>query len=440
MTAPRSGPALSFRNIPPAIHVAFGVTLVGLLVVAIAMMLASGEGYERFKDMERWWLLDTGCNVAYSILLGLGLLELARRQVGPARTLAQIAACLGFVSLAWVLHRPLLAYFEPKGDTLRLFYEWYSRVVGATLLSGVVVLTFAADAWRRVPIAAITLVVLGVTSYWVPGIGEAIREAIGDDPMVRQIYGLGRHAVHLAALLFVIAALAARGRDPAQDPHAAAAGLRLARGALVLRIAAGIAIAALAVGGRSEGAAKLLAFASPGIVVLTMVLLAIGLQRVAAAGLAGMPRLLLSLAAALTLWWSAIQLEQLSTLIGAMEDVYRAERALQVLQWYSIAGPVVATLGLALVGSAIVAFASRRGDAELREAATGRTITFVVTTLISIWIQSRLTEAPSRDSALTMIVFAAIAALAGLAALVGLLGRAAVSIEATSGVPPARVV
>jgi hypothetical protein len=209
---------------------------------------------------------------------------------------------------------------------------------------------------------------------------------------------------------------------------------------LVFRILAAIAITLIVIAGRSDKAARFVMLAGPAIVVVTMLLFAIALQRVASAGIDGMPRLLFALGAALTVWWGAIQLAQVSVLLGATRDVYRAEHALSVLQRFSIAGPIVVTLGLALVGSAIASFASRRGDAGLRGVAAGRTFTFVAATLLGIGIQSQLAGARSLDTALAMIVLAAILSIAGLAALVGLLGRAADAIEAEPGVPPARVV
>jgi hypothetical protein len=167
---------------------------------------------------------------------------------------------------------------------------------------------------------------------------------------------------------------------------------------------------------------------------------AIALQRVAGARAFGMPRLLLSLGAALTLWWGAIQLEQIAALLDLLKDSYRSEQAMRSMQWFSIAGPVAATLGMALLGSAIASFAWHRGDRELRSAATGHTIAFLAITLASIGAQSLLHEATSVVSALAMLVVASFAAIVGLLVLARLLARAAESIEATPELPPARVV
>ena len=437
---PRPDPTRSFRKVPPAIYVALAVGAAGALPVAIATMLASGDFGDRFVATQRWYLVDLGCDTASTILLALGLLELARRHVGAQRVLTQAAACLGFASLAWLGARPLITLLEPSDDHLPLVYDWLGHGVSVLSLAGVVLLTLGADAWRRAPIAAAVLVVLGATTSGIPVVGKEISELVGPDPMWRQLYGLGRLGLYDAALLFMAAALAAGGRDPAPDARAAATGLRIARGALIFRIVAAASIAVIVIGGRSQGAAKLVAFAGPAVMVITMLVFAVALQRIASARLEGMPRLLLSLGAALTLWWGAIQLDQLTALLEAMKSSGLGERAMEAAQWLSIPGPIAATLGLTLVGSAIASFARRRGDVELREVATIRTTAFLLTTLASIGLQSQLSKATSISGALAIVGLAAIAAIVALVVLAGLLARAAESIEATPGIPPARVV
>ncbi len=437
---PRSAPRFSFRNVPPAIYVALGIGLAGALVVAIAVLRSSGELYERFQAIERWRLLDVGCDVAATILLALGLLELAKRYTGARRTLAQVAAGLGLASLGWLAVQPLIAIAEPSSDNWRAIYDWLGRGIGVLLLAGAVVLTLAADAWRRAPVAAAGLVVIGATGYWVPVLGKAISELVGPDLSSRQLYGLVRIVVFSAATLFVIAALAAGGRDPAPDPRAAASGLRLARGALIFRIVAAIAIAMLVVAGRSRDAAQLIAIAGPAVVVVAMIAFAIALQRIASARIDGMPRLLLSIGAALSLWWAAIQFEQATALLDALGEQFGADRLLEVMGWFSVAGPIAAVVGLALVGTAIASFAGHRGDLELRRAATGRTATFLALALAGIAIPLLATKATSVGGAVAVLLFSAIATVLGLLALAALLRQASESLDAAPGIPPARIV
>jgi hypothetical protein len=163
-------------------------------------------------------------------------------------------------------------------------------------------------------------------------------------------------------------------------------------------------------------------------------------QGAARARLDGMPRLLLSLGAALTLWWGTIQLEQVTAILGALGNRFGGERALEVVQQFSVAGPIVATLGLALVGTAIAMFAGHRGDLELRQAATGRTTTFVVLTLAGIALPLLATRPTSPGSAVALVVFTVVPAILGLLALMALLARAAESVESEPGIPPARIV
>lgn len=435
-----SSPRFAFRNVPPVIYVAFALSTVGTIALALAMLLSSSNGRARFESLQRWWTLDLGCDAAAAILLALGLFELARRQTGPRRRLVQAGACLGLATLGWLAARPLIALAEPRGDKLSTIYEWLGYGTSLFALAGVVLLAFGADAWRRVPAAAIALVLLGVTAYGIPLLGRAIMKHLGDHEAQRQLYGLGRLGVSIVATAFVAATLAADGRDPAPDPRAAAAGLRLARGVLVFRLVAAILIAMVMVVGRSPSAAKFVAFAGPAVVVVTMVLFAVGLQRAAAARLDGMPRLLLAIAAALTLWWGAIQLDQLSSVLEILKHSYRSERAMQTLQHFSIIGPIAATIGLALVGTAISTFAARRGDSELRAYAYGRTVTFLVLTLSGVGLQAYLTKATSLSSLLMMVLLAATATIAGLLVLASLLLRAADAVEAEPGLPPARLV
>ncbi|HSK01573.1 MAG TPA: hypothetical protein VK932_10050 [Kofleriaceae bacterium] len=436
---PSSEPRFSFRNVPPAIYVALGLGVAGALTFAIAALWSTGELYERYQSLERWRMLHTGCNTAATLLMALGLLELSRRHVGSQRALTRAAAWLGLASLGWLAVPPLLAILEPGPESWSAIHAWLGRGIGVLLLAGTVMLTLAAGAWRRVPLAAVGLIALDVTSYWVPVLGKELADLLGPDLSSRHVYGLIRHAVNVSATVFVVASLAAGGREPAPDPRAAAGGLRLARGVLIFRVMAAVAIAMLVVPGRSADAAKIVAILGPAVVIITMLVLSIALQRVASARLDGMPRLLLSLGAALTLWWGTIQVEQVTAILGALGDRFGAERALGIVQRFSVAGPLVATLGLALVGSAIAMFAGHRGDVELRQAATGRTTTFVVLTLASIALPLLATTPTSAGSAVALVVFTVIPAVLGLLALMALLAQAADAIEAEPGIPPARI-
>jgi hypothetical protein len=113
---------------------------------------------------------------------------------------------------------------------------------------------------------------------------------------------------------------------------------------------------------------------------------------------------------------------------------------MRTLQHFSIAGPIVATIGLALVGSAVSTFAARRGDGELRTYAYGRTISFLVLSLVAVGLQHSMTSATSIGSLLMMVVVAAVATIASLLVLAALLLRAADAIESEPGLPPARIV
>jgi hypothetical protein len=412
VTSPAPAPSRSFRQIPPAIYIALAAHVAGAIVLVIATWLASDNDTENILALRRWQLLYQGSNVVSAILLAIGLAQLAQRLTGRARVLTRIGAYLGLASLFWIATRPLLAVLDPSFERTQLFYKCTSLVVSLVLVASAVLLTLGADAWRRAPVAAVLLVALYVTSYGIPVIGPAIADAFGTGPLPQQLQGLARLTLHTIALLPIAAALAARGRTPAPEPRVAAAGLRLARGVLLFRIAAACVISVTLVGGRSPGAAKIVQLGGPVIIAITMLVLAIALLRAAGARVEGMPPAHLSLGAALALWWGTIQLEQASLLVQAMHDRYPREAALAASQWFSIAGPLAAALGLAVVGSAIAALARSRGDHPLRDAATSRTTFFLVVTLASI----------------------------GLGALIGLLDRGAEAITAEPELPPARLV
>lgn len=437
MTRPES--LLSFRKVPPAIYLALAISVASTLVLVIATLLTTGESYERFSQLQRWYLLDAGCDVASTLLVTLGLLELARRHVGPPRVMTQVGAWLGLLSVSWIAVRSLVVLFKTSPEHQQLVYDWSGRGSAVLLLAAAVLLTIGADAWRRTPLAAALLVLVAATSFSMPVIGKELWELIGRETGPRQLYALARVALYAVGMVFVAASLAGHGLDSTPEPRSAAAGFRLARGALVFRLLAAVLIAVIVVGGRSEGAAKVVAVAGPAVAVIAMTLFAIGLQRAAGAGLHGMPRLLLSLGAALTLWWGTIQLEQMMELVNALRDGLPGRRVMETMAYFSIAGPITATLGLALVGSAVASYAGNRGDLELRTAATGRTITFLLLTLGSIGLQAQLAKATSLGSALGIILFAAIAAIVALAVLVGLLDRAADSLDRLPEIPPARV-
>lgn len=438
VTAP--APSRSFRQIPPAIYIALAAHIAGATANVIAMQLASGSYIERILATRRWQLLYQGCNIVFAILLALGLAELARRLTGRSRALTRAGAYVGLTGLLWTVAWPLVDILDPSFEQVRRIQEWLSFAVSLGVLVSAVLLTLGSNAWRRAPAAAALLVAIYATGYGIPVIGPAITAALGGDPMTQQLHGLARIVLHAIAVLPIAATLAASGREPPPEPRAARAGLRLARGVLLFRVVAACLISVLLVGGRSPGAAKIVQLGGPAVVAITMLVLAIAILRVAHARVMGLPPVSLSLGAALTLGWGTIQLQQLSTIVRSLRDSHLRDEALAISGWFSIAGPLAAALGLALVGSAIAALARSRGDHPLRDAATSRTTCFLVLTLASVGLSTQLAKASTLSGLLAVGLLASLLGIVALGALVGLFERAAEALTAEPELPPARLV
>ncbi|HEY5934800.1 MAG TPA: hypothetical protein VIU61_09200 [Kofleriaceae bacterium] len=433
--------AFSFRNLPASIYLAVGLGVIGSVVYAIVFLSSSSIGADRFIETQRARIFNLGCQYAQVFLFSCGVFALARRHTGPARPLAQTAAWLMFVGLAGPFVNLFVSIIEPRN--LTTFFDRIGLVEGFVLLAASILLTIAADAWRRVVPAAILLMLLHVTSYSFPVLGEVIRDVLGNDHTVLRIYSIVREILWCGTLLFVAAALAAGGRDLPPEPQRAASGFAIAHTSLIVRLVAAISLALMGFAAQSPGIAKLVLVIVPLVVIGTQVSLAIGVLRVDAAGVPGMPRFRLALAAAGIFWFASLQVEQLVYVIGELwdgrleyDDVYR-------LDMFSVIGPIVVAISLALVGSAIASFAANRGNQQLASAATARMFAFVALALGGIALQAFMVDAGSRGSAGSIVAVSLVAGVAGVAALVvlaGLLKRASEQINTAPGIPPARIV
>lgn len=439
MTTNPRGPALSFRNVPAGIYIALGAVVVSSLVFTVAFLVESGGLGERYKATEHWRTIFECCNFAQAIMLSLGLLELAKRHTGAARALSQVAAWLLLADAGWQVANLLIAIIKPEHENFRSVYDWIARVIGVLTLAGTISLTIGADAWRRVPIAAAGIIVIGATGYWVPVIGPGIHGLLKGHTDLQRLYPLLRDALASAALLFVVAALAAGGRDAAPDPRAAAAGFRSARGALVFRLVVAIAFAVLTVAAKSQGFAKVILFGTPLVAIATMIVFAVGCNAVAAARVPGVPRTRLYLAVGITLWSVALQLSQLHIIYRAFDE--GRARALRELDTFMflIAGPLVAILGLALVGSAIASYLRAHHD-RLGAAASRDTVGYVLLSIVAVGAQFLALAASQDGDRLLLLLLGVVASLVALLLLASALRRAADQLESTVGLPVATVV
>jgi len=421
-------------EVPPTLYIALGLQLVGTLTFLVANLAngASEFSMEIFEATYRWRLLEQACWAASSILLPLGFLELAKRCSGPPRALGIVAASLMFASVSWVPFQILVAWIQPQSPDI---FDWFGRLTGITSLATILLMTFAADAWRRVLPAAIVLLLLVCTSGWVPVIGHAIGDLL-HSWQVRTVYGSVRTVVYVGCYALIAGALAARGHL-APDRRRGASGFRIARGALLFRLyAAAALVLAVLVAIHSPEAGTLFVVGAPLVAVVTMLVFSIGLVRAAASNVDGIPRVRLALGAATSLWWLAIQVDQLMELYDSSRG---HDRTIDHTTVFSIAGPIIATIGLGVVASGIAAFATRRGDATLASSLTARAAAFVVLSLVGIGVQSLGSVSMSAATAVTLVVLSIGLGIASLVVLAGVLRDAARLVERVP-VPAARIV
>ena len=432
-----SAPNFSLRDVPWTIYIAIAVGFGGSLAHFGAHLALGNDGYESFEKLQRWRMLDSACGDVYVLLLPLGFLELAKRQLGNARALAVAGSALLFGNLVWTVLGFVMVSWQPQDD-VRWVYDWAGRFALVCTATAYVLLTIAADAWRRVTFAAVMLMLLLVTSYHVPIIGREIGALFGENYDARFAYNLLREAATSAMLIFVAAALAARG-TPTPHPFRAVSGFTMARTALLVRLIAALLFGLLAIGAKHAEIAKLLAFGIPLVMVATMLIYSIGLIQIASARVADMPRLHFALGAATALWWLAIQFHQIPYLVAVSRDKFSIERALETLEVFSLAGPIVQVVGMTLVGSAIHAYGIRAGQLSLASAAVPRLLGFAVLMVISLIAQAAVFEVSTPGKGIALLLLSAatgVAALGCFTSLLGLAGKAVAHPEP----PQARVV
>ncbi|MGE0867182.1 MAG: hypothetical protein AB7P03_01375 [Kofleriaceae bacterium] len=433
-----------FHAVPLTIYVAL---LIGVISQALGAFAWLGVGDDLFSHREalrRVNLIATGCYFVSTVMFALGTFELANRSPGRARTVGKVAGWLSLVALATFL-RPVSELFVDDIESRMSMLQWIGRALGVLGFAAALLFTIAADSWRRAPVASVLLVVVHLTSWWVPYLGEALSDLLGAGSIATltryRFCMLGWSVAEACALLFIASAMAARGCEPTGDFPVAIRGLRLARGALLYRLMFALAIALLALSAQSPSGQVILMFAAPIVAIVTMGLFAAGTLRAASARLDGMPRLAVVLGTTLVLLQCGVQLNQVANLAGSVSSDLRFRDA-DDLAMFSVLGPVIATLGMAMIGVAIGVFASRRDDEGLWSSAAQRTIGFVLLSLFSIWVQSRLPETRSHSKTIVMLLAAAAANVFSLVSFAGLLGRTANRIAemVTPEIPAARVV
>ncbi len=435
---PPRPPGFSLRDVPAGIYLALGLSFASSVVVAVATAMQGERGPESYEALQRWWMLDGATFFAQSIVFSCGLFEVARRHTGTPRMLTQLAGGLLLTNLVWSLVGLVVTFVKP--DNFSTMYDWLGRGIGLFTLAGMIILTIAADAWRRVPLAAAGILLLQVTSSWIPLLGSALHKLLGESQTVWRVYGVGREAIASVALLFIVASLAAAGRPAIENRRAAVGGTRLAYGALWARVIGAIAFACLAGAAYSEGSTKFAVIGGIVLIVVTMLVLSLGVHQLAGSRVPGLPTFRLYVAAVILLAWVGLQVQQASALIQAMGHDYGRDEAVNTIGIFSVIGPLCAMFAIALVGSAFATYAATASGPALAREASARTIAFVALSLVSVGLQSLLVKAESRETLTLLALCAAAASVVALAILISVFKHAAQQLEAPRGVPAARVI
>jgi hypothetical protein len=392
-----------------------------------------------FERIERWDHFVHGCAVASLVLVSYGLFTLANRLVRLERVAMTIAAWSMVLVLAWTLARPMLTmmvYSEPTLEYLEQL-QWATRGMGALGFLGLVALTIATRAWTRAPVAAVFLLFADMMSGWVPYLGPWLWELFEDHQKTSYAIWVARELVWAGCILWLVWKL-----PPAPagaDVRLASAGLRRASAAIIVRVIAALAIAVIGLGMlKAPGGAKLLMFAGPAVIVVSLLGCAWGLLGAEAGRLEGMPRIRLVVGAALTAWWAGTQVSQLARLYWSTQSSFAS---VDTTTW-TVGGPLVAMLGLGLVGSAIAGFARHRRDAVLEAAADSGTRLLVVLSVSGAGVQlpfSKFLVGSEAGVAILMALIIVSLLIAALAVMARLLSQTAVVVEQTPGLPTAVV-
>lgn len=408
------------------------------LVVGVAGTLASAVASIWIEYSPRWQLFDIGCSGLAYLLSIYGLFDLSNRLTGQARSGLRIAASLFLVGMVWMFLRPVVEAWLGASEKMFDVWQWGGRVVGLTAFAGTLAITIAADAWRRLPVAAVFAIIAALLTGWLPVVGEKLMQLLFDHRVVWRAFWPVREAAWAACILVMVLPLARSARPSVPDPLGAASGFRLAAAGLKVWLVGAIVIAGMSiVMTKSPGTQKLILIGGPCLAIVALVLCGWGMLGGARARVDGLPRLAFCCGAGMVAWWAALAAQQTASLYASLGgDSFRSDDGW--LDKWTILGPLVAAAGMALVGTAISSLAQSRGDATFREAASLRTVLFVILMAGSVGLTTQI-ESASLGTQVALALAAAGTKIGGLIVLAGLFDRAARSLE-QAGLPTARVV
>lgn len=335
------------------------------------------EFRQRDPAWEALGLASTALWVVASLLLPLGLHELALRRTGVERTLVTAATGVTALLALQTLVQIYIDHVDPPSNAwLRSYWPWSLRLnAGGMLVAAVLVALAAARRGPRGVVAGVALVIATAMAFRFPMVREWLMYGTRHThPWVNLVLFSGYTTAFSAALLIVVFVLGDRAPPRPTEPGVVARSLEHIGTALVARVVIVIGVAvftAMAVGSRSPGLIKVILVLAPLGLLLSMIA-----QIVATFGLstaAGGPRLRLAAGASLTLATMVVTTIQAIVAFRAATDRsdsggrrLSAEAARGFLEAWPYLLPALALLGLLLLLSGVASLRRRQPglDAE----------------------------------------------------------------------------
>jgi hypothetical protein len=422
------------RTVPRSAVIAFGAWGVWMIARLVWMMAAK----DHFTPAPL--LTSEGIAFAAEILVLLYALEMVSRG-GPNARFFKIAAAAMAVVVAVGLVMVAMMFTNPFAH-LWIFDAYEYVAIAAWMVFAAALVPAGVPEYRSVAYIAVLVAFIG----WLPPVLRApIDDALDRGSNTYFAVYFASRALRFAALGW-LAINAARGETPAR-PELASAGLRSAARGLWTRVIAAVVVVLFTImfmlgRGNEVGFLRFLTIGQAVVSIIALVVLGLGALRAARAGIRDLDGWTLTLSGAAALWGAGVSLQQFPYLYNAlykpdMSDQYST----QYLQSLSLALPLVVTLGVGLLATALAGFAARRGNDALRIDAQGKGIGYIALTVIAIALQSWMVpKSHSLGELALLTLLAAVGALVATVMMAKLLAHGAHAIEAEPGLPPANLV
>ncbi len=405
------------------------------------MTVKQDEDGRSYESLIRWSLFSSATTIASLVLVASALFLVANRLSAWSRTLLLVAGWMHLGFLTWMLGRPFLMELLGTGKVQWLDeYGW--KLVAFCFWSATALITVAARAWWRpanpwVVVAAVTALLLEAVS-WAPFVSGMLEDVSESHPYAYRLFWPIRDALTSGALLVLVHGMLRDAPPALPSPNRGAAWLRWAGASLQIRIVAAIAIAVLSVGiVKSPGALKVVLLVGPAVTVLAIIGLSWGLLGIDRAELPHMPKVRLTVGAALIALSAGLQVNQLLAMFRIVSD--RTSMFANEAESWSVIGPLIGITGMVLACSAIASWAGKTGNQSVREMAIARAIVHAVLSVLVLLMPLALSKATSRGAILAIALVGAIAAVISIVVVAAVFNRAADAIQPSPVLPEARL-